>query len=91
MKIAQSYEYQGDNWWQWAAWIDARPQQLEAIQSVTYTLHPSFRNPIRKITDRQSKFRIDSEGWGSFVLVARIELQSGETKLLKHELELYYP
>jgi transcription initiation factor IIF auxiliary subunit len=91
MRIAQSEKYQGDDWWEWAVWIDGKPAEINSIQSVTYTLHPSFRNPIRTVTNRQSKFRLQSEGWGGFTIAARVESDDGNALLLKHVLELYYP
>jgi transcription initiation factor IIF auxiliary subunit len=91
MKIAQSAKYQGNDWWEWAVWIDAKPEEIKSIQSVAYTLHPSFRDPIRTVTDRRSKFRLESEGWGGFIIAARVESKDGKSHLLKRELELYYP
>ncbi|SRR5712672_1759655 len=91
MKIAQREEYQGDDWWEWAVWIEGKPEEIKSIQSVAYTLHPSFRDPIRTVTNPRTKFRLDGEGWGGFVMAARVETKSGETRVLKHELELFYP
>jgi transcription initiation factor IIF auxiliary subunit len=91
MKIAQREEYQGDDWWEWAVWIEGKPEEIKSIRSVTYVLHPSFRDPIRKVTNRRTKFCLESEGWGGFVMAARVETESGKTRLLKHELELFYP
>lgn len=91
MKIAQSEEYKGDDWWEWAVWIDGKPDEIKSIRSVSYTLHPSFRDPIRTVTDRRTKFRLEGEGWGGFVMAVRVETENGESRLLKHELELFYP
>ena len=91
MKIAQREEYQGDGWWKWAVWIEGEPKEIKSIRSVTYTLHHTFRNPIRTVTNRGTKFRLIAGGYGGFPMAARVETESGEVRLLKHELELSYP
>jgi transcription initiation factor IIF auxiliary subunit len=91
MRIAQSEKYQGDDWWKWAVWIECSDQELGSITSVTYTLHPTFRNPVRTVTNREQSFRLESEGWGVFTIYAKVDLENGETERLTHELELHYP
>jgi transcription initiation factor IIF auxiliary subunit len=91
MKIAQSENYQGDDWWKWAIWIDCPPEELASIESVTYRLHPTFSNPVRKIADRSSKFRLETEGWGTFTIYAEVEIKNGTPRKLRHELQLHYP
>ena len=91
MKIAQSENYQGDDWWKWAIWIDCSPEELASIESVTYRLHPTFSNPVRKITNRTSNFRLETEGWGVFTIYADVEFERGPHRKLSHELQLHYP
>lgn len=91
MKIAQSEKYQGDDLWAWAVWIEGEPAELDLIKSVTYTLHPTFRNPTRTTTDRASKFRLETEGWGTFRIHARVDVGDGTPHKLTHDLELHYP
>ena len=91
MKIAQREKYQGDDWWEWAVWIEGKPEEIKSIRSVTYTLHPTFREPIRTVTDRRTKFRLEGEGWGGFDMAARVETENGKIRVLKHELELFLP
>lgn len=91
MRIKQSEKYEGDDWWTWAVWIDGSEQELDQITTVTYTLHPTFREPVRKVTDRGSKFRLETEGWGVFTLYARVKLKNGTARQLKHALKLNYP
>ena len=91
MRIAQSEEYQGDDWWKWSVWIDATDQELDKIVSVTYTLHPTFREPVKKMTDRGSKFRLSTMGWGIFTLYALVEFTDGHSRKLSHALKLHYP
>lgn len=91
MRITQSDSYQGDDWWEWAVWIDGTPEELSRIEAVTYTLHPSFSPPVVRTTDRGSMFRLASSGWGEFSLSAKVVFQDGASKTLKHDLKLHYP
>jgi hypothetical protein len=91
MRIAQIETYQGNDWWSWAVWIEGKTEELREIEAVIYTLHPSFAHPVRKVTDRRSKFRLTESGWGGFTIYARILQKTGKERNLKHELALYYP
>lgn len=90
-KIAQDYKYRGDDYWQWSIWIEGSVECLDRIESVTYTLHRTFRNPVRKVVDRSSKFRLKSAGWGMFRIYARIMLKDGLYQNLTHDLILKHP
>ncbi len=91
MKIAQDEKYHGDDWWSWSVWIDGTADELRGIEHVTYTLHSSFANPVRRVTDRKSKFRLDESGWGGFPIYATVMMTNGKSRSLQRELELYYP
>lgn len=90
-KLEQDYEYKGKDWWEWAVWIEASDEELDRIEYVEYTLHPTFPKPVREISDRDTKFRLQTAGWGVFTVYAKLCFKDGETKNLEHELELYYP
>jgi len=90
-RIVQSYEYQGGDYWDWSAWIDANPQALAAIESVTWILHPSFPRPRIKSRSRQTGFRLDASGWGTFLLKAELHKIQGAPLVISHMLELPYP
>lgn len=87
----QSFKYQGDDWWEWSVWIEGNDTDLDTIEYVIYTLHPTFTQPVRKETDRKSKFRLDTGGWGVFTIFIEVVLKSGEKIHLKHALTLEYP
>jgi len=89
--IAQGANYQGEDWWKWWIWIEGEPDRLSQIDFVVYTLHFSFNDPVRKMTNRNAKFRLDAEGWGIFTVFARLHLKDGTEIPLEHELELEYP
>jgi transcription initiation factor IIF auxiliary subunit len=91
LRIAQSYEYQGEAWWRWAIWLDGTEEELDDVRAVTYKLHESFPNPVRRVTDRASQFRLTSGGWGVFTIYALVERRQGPSQHLEHHLQLEYP
>jgi transcription initiation factor IIF auxiliary subunit len=90
LSTGQSFKYQGNDWWKWSIWIEAAQPELEQIEYVTYKLHPTFPNPIRTVDDRDSKFRLNTHGWGVFPIQVWIFKKSGELIKLKHHLVLEY-
>lgn len=91
MRIKQSSTYQGNDWWKWAIWADCTPDELSTIDAVTYTLHPSFHPPVRKITDAGSNFRLEESGWGTFPIFAKVQFKDGSSQDFETSLELQYP
>lgn len=91
LSIEQWERYEGEDWWKWAVWLEGSETALNTVKSVEWTLHPTFPNPVRKSSDRNSKFRIETGGWGVFPIVARIHLTDGSELKLKHQLKLHYP
>ena len=81
----------GIDWWRWWVFIKGAPEELDKIEHVTYMLHPTFHNPVRKVTDRSSNFRLESVGWGGFRINAKVTLKDGTVISLSHELTLHYP
>ncbi|KAK6465344.1 yeats family-domain-containing protein [Scheffersomyces coipomensis] len=85
---------------QWSievAMLDSTGKEVPAtiLDKVTYTLHPTFANPIRTI--KQSPFRVEEQGWGEFDIPISIHIlglngKTGERKF-NHDLnfaqELY--
>jgi transcription initiation factor IIF auxiliary subunit len=90
-EIDQSATYAGDDWWEWSVWVEGRKADLDRIEYVEWTLHPTFPKPIRRIDDRSTKFRLETGGWGTFLIRARVEMKDGSSIRLRHELELHYP
>jgi hypothetical protein len=90
-KIRQSEKFQGNDWWEWSVWVEGSDEALDRIDYVEWTLHPTFRDPIRKVTNRAQKFRIDTGGWGEFQIHARVQTKDDRSFRLKHNLSLHYP
>lgn len=92
MKIAQSDQWVADNWWNWSVWIEAPPEELDTIEYVDWLLHPSFPDPHRRVHDRASQFRLESSGWGTFPIVAKVRVKGAATERhLSHRLQLRLP
>lgn len=90
-EIAQDYSYIGDDFWNWSVWIEASETSLDKIENVIYNLHYTFKEPVRIINTRNNKFKLETSGWGTFTIYARINFKDKSVLELEHELELYYP
>ena len=91
MKIAQSQNYRGEDWWDWKVWIDAPSADLQDVESVTWHLHPTFDPKEITVNDGRNKFALETSGWGTFRIRATVTMSDGTVKKLSHELELTYP
>jgi len=90
-EIRQDERYEGDDWWKWSVWVEGSDNELDRIAFVEWILHPTFPNPVRKVGIRQTKFRLDTGGWGVFPIIARIQMQDGSQIQLDYFLQLHYP
>lgn len=85
--LRNSWNFKGSDWWEWEAFVDDLDTgELNAVEFVEYVLHPTFPNPIRRVYDRRSKFKLVTEGWGTFKLKAFAKLKDG--KRIKLELDI---
>jgi NTE family protein len=91
LELTQDSTYVGDDYWHWSAWIEGPDEELDRVKQVVYTLHHTFPSPIRTVTDRQSKFRLETEGWGVFRLYATVVHDDKTEELLHLDLEFEYP
>jgi len=106
LKIAQDFEFvdkgswlakgifkreDSADWWKWWVWIEGPDEELDQIDQVVYILHPTFSNPVRTCSDRASKFRLDTFGWGTFTIYAKVVRKNGTQLKLQHDLVLEYP
>ena len=91
LKVRQGCDYRGQDWWGWSVWIEAGDSVLDEIEYVEYSLHPTFPDPVRRVTNREEKFLIKSEGWGEFMIGVHIFTRKGEHLKRQHWLTLDYP
>jgi hypothetical protein len=78
----------GKGRWRWSAWVEGSPDDLKAIESVTYRLHPTFPIPEVRVKTRKNKFKLVSSGWGEFSLTAEAHLTDGTSVHLEKWLTL---
>lgn len=91
LRVEQSEKYEGDDWWSWSVWLEGPKPELDAVDLVEYTLHSTFREPVRTIKTRRNGFKLDTEGWGVFPIYVRVCNRDGSVIRLKHQLKLTYP
>jgi transcription initiation factor IIF auxiliary subunit len=91
LSIQQSERYVGNSRWQWSVWLNGESDELDSIDHVVYILHPTFIDPVRRVDDRTTNFRLDTSGWGTFTIHARIVHRDGHETALEHNLVLLYP
>jgi transcription initiation factor IIF auxiliary subunit len=91
LKIAQDSQCEGPDWWKWSVWLEGPDAELDEVSSVEWLLHPTFPSPVREITDRTSRFKLQSAGWGEFLVKARVHKKSNKVLLLAHSLHLEAP
>ena len=72
LSIHQASTYVGGDRWRWSVWLEGPHEELDSIDHVTYILHPTFHEPVREIRDRSPKFRLDTSGWGTFTIHAKL-------------------
>jgi hypothetical protein len=99
MALQQSIDRQGlhlqsrseplnGEWWNWAVWLEGPPEVLDRVGSVRYALHPSFPDPVRAVTDRSTKFRLEAKGWGEFAIAATVTMNDATEITLERWLSL---
>lgn len=91
LAIAQDHQYAGSDFWNWRAWIEGKPAELDRIEKVKWFLHPSFSPSIVVSRDRGTGFRLERSGWGSFTLRAEVRCVDASEQTLRQPLKLYYP
>jgi transcription initiation factor IIF auxiliary subunit len=90
LEIRQSEKYEGNDWWKWAVWVEGPEEALDQIDYVEWMLHPTFPNPVRKCHDRETKYKLETAGWGVFPIRARVWNKDGSNTTLSHYLKLHY-
>jgi len=91
LKLKNDWNYIGDDRWDWELYLSSdNSSEMEKVESVKYILHPTFRNPVRTITDSSEGFRMKTIGWGTFEIKAFVYLKNGKKLKLSHYLQLEF-
>lgn len=91
IKVQQNYQYLGNKRWAWSVWLEGTDAELDKIDFVNYILHPSFPNPVVTINDRANNFRLESVGWGQFMIYIKVFTKDKQEVELQHYLTLDFP
>ncbi|MDQ3962112.1 MAG: hypothetical protein M3230_06470, partial [Thermoproteota archaeon] len=79
----------GERWFYWKIFIETEPPSLiNQIQAVEYHLHPTFRLKDILITNKNTGFRLDAQGWGEFVIKMDVILNDNRSTTISHYLSL---
>jgi len=79
----------GEQWFYWKILIETEPPSLlNQIQAVEYHLHPTFRVKDILITNKNTGFRLEAQGWGEFVIKLDIILNDNRSATISHYLSL---
>jgi transcription initiation factor IIF auxiliary subunit len=78
-------------WFDWKVFVNEPMEKLAHIRAVEYRLHETFPNPVRLITDRESRFAMKSSGWGEFTIFITVFLTNGEEQYGEYTLDLNKP
>ena len=90
-RIEQDFKYVGNDYWRWWAWIEADKADMDRVKEVVWILHPSFPRTRITVKEKFTSFRLETAGWGIFLLHAEVVLENGDKLMLKHQLRLAYP
>jgi hypothetical protein len=85
MWVKKKYDY---DWYDWCVFVVGDDEVLSDIESVEYTLHPSFPDPVRLIKNRSDCFVLHSSGWGGFSVGIKITFADGSTGETSYFLKL---
>jgi transcription initiation factor IIF auxiliary subunit len=88
IQVANSAVYAGSGQWDWKIYLVAPASVLDRIAYVEYTLHPSFPNPVRRVSTRGNNFALTARGWGEFNIAVKVVAKSGDVTRLLHWLTL---
>jgi hypothetical protein len=90
IKIENDYEpAPKTGYYKWKVYLDVDNKVADKIDNVTYTLHPTFYNPIRTVqNDPTGKYMLQSNGWGEFEIKADIKLKNNNVITKYHWLNL---
>jgi transcription initiation factor IIF auxiliary subunit len=75
--------------WKWTIFVIGDKHILDDIRCVTYTLHHTFPDPIRKVCQKgktEKAFSHTTKGWGTFTVEVLISFKDGEAVSKKHQL-----
>jgi transcription initiation factor IIF auxiliary subunit len=89
--LNNTFQYTRGGVYKWQVYVEADQGVLKKIKSVEYRLHPSYRNPVRKVEMPRSgkyPFKIVDETQEAFDITATIVFWNDPPKTVYHRLKL---
>ncbi len=71
--LSKKQDYKDTSSYKWSIELHGSSEVLGLVDSVVYTLHPTFRNPIQKVRSQEDNFRLERIGWGVFLVKVRVQ------------------
>ena len=88
--VGNTYCYKGQGRFDWELSLRDDPTTLKKIGYVTYTLDPSFPDPVRAVCDNAANgFALKSSGWGEFSVYIKVEWRNKRTTYQSYRLDLH--
>lgn len=87
LNLVNDSNYRGNQNWSWNVWLEGPEEEINNVESVTYHLHPTFSNPVHRVTNKSSKFKLSGMGWGEFKIKAEVALADRATMTFNHWLK----
>src|SRR5262245_27266794 len=81
-------EKHGYDWYEWCVFVDEPENVVRQIGSVEYVLHPTFPEPVRLLTDKETRFALFSSGWGGFRIGVTLAFEDGQKVSGSYHLRL---
>jgi transcription initiation factor IIF auxiliary subunit len=88
LSIGQDAAYIGIGRSKFSVWLEGAPVELDEIDYVTYILGATFHEPVRRVHDSETGFRLEASSWGGFTLHAKAVQKDGGEIPMKHKLVL---
>jgi transcription initiation factor IIF auxiliary subunit len=85
MHVGQRYDH---DWYDWCVFASGDEAELQHVRAVEYTLHSSFPDPVRTVSDREHRFPVMSNGWGSFRMNIRVIFDDEHEEFTSHFVRL---
>jgi transcription initiation factor IIF auxiliary subunit len=91
IKIDNTARYASEGRYDWTVFIVAEDSVLNNIDHVVYTLHPTFSDPRRSVSDRGRRcaFALSSTAWGEFNIGVKVVFKNKAEYTTDYHLNLF--
>ena len=84
----RNYAKSEDDRVHWRVFVDEPSHVLDKIESVIYTLPPTFSFPSRTVADPTEGFALEGRSLKNFVVLATVLYQDGTEETQQHRVDL---